>query len=107
MAKKDIKKPQPTKKPQPKVAETKVSQKDLIKRFIYIGIILIITFISYSDIFKNDFIRSYDDKEFFVDNPYINGLTMDSVKTIFSTPHWSANYIPLTTFNLGYRIQSF
>ena len=121
MSKKDIKKPQSTNKQQPKAFDSKANKATnsknnsyqlstnnyQLKQIIYLAVILVITFISYSNTFNNKFINAYDDKEFFLDNPYIKGLTMDSVKTIFATPHWSANYIPLTTFTWAVEYNHF
>ena len=109
MSKKDIKKSQQTKKTQVSGKKIQISnsKNELIKRYIYLALIIIITIISYSDTIKNDFIKSYDDKEFIIDNPYIKNLSVESVKTIFTTPHFSANYIPLSTLTWAIEYNKF
>ena len=108
MSKKNIK-PQPPKNPKAKPQKLNKTQHSTFKtqNYIYLALIIIITIASYSSSFKNDFIRSYDDKEFIIDNPYIKNLSFESVKTIFATPHWSANYIPLTTLTWAIEFNKF
>ncbi len=67
-------------------------------RLIWLGIILLLTIIIYSNSIKNDFINTYDDKEYIIDNNFIKSVSADAVKTIF-TKYQVANYHPLTTLS--------
>jgi len=68
-------------------------------------VILLWTGISFSNSIKNDFIASWDDKVYILDNHQIKEFSLQSIQSIFSTFH-AANYHPLTTFSwaIEYRL---
>lgn len=68
---------------------------------LFIGIIVLLTFICYTPALKHDFLRNWDDHEYVINNPDIKELSAQNIKTIFSK-FYIGNYQPLTM--LSYAI---
>ncbi len=69
------------------------------------GLLVGCTF-SYSTILKNDFIYTWDDDVYVVDNVVLRELSADNLKTIF-TSELGANYHPVTYLSLALEYQLF
>jgi tetratricopeptide (TPR) repeat protein len=68
-------------------------------------VILLWTGIVFSNSINNDFIASWDDKIYILENPYIKDFSLQGIKSIFNSFH-AANYHPLTTLSwaVEYRL---
>lgn len=96
--------------------ETKKQNNKLItenenkKNFIYIILLITITFIVFSPTFKNTF-TNWDDGKYTVENPLIKPLNIHTIKEMFFSKalykrYWMGNYHPLTmlTLNINYAL---
>jgi tetratricopeptide (TPR) repeat protein len=66
----------------------------LHKRSILLIIVLIITFIAFLPSLSNQFINTWDDNNFVINNPLITHLNWESIKGFFTTQNGGA-YVPL------------
>ena len=74
------------------------------KPLFFILIVLALTFITFLPSLKNDFISSWDDDLFVINNVLIRHLDFQSVKSIFTTPVYGAYCpLPVLTFALEYH----
>jgi len=71
-----------------------------------IGGILLLTAIVFANSTGNGFIVNWDDDGYIINNPLIQDLSWEGLKTIFSTPHLD-NYHPLTTLSNAMELHSF
>jgi tetratricopeptide (TPR) repeat protein len=94
------------KKPNLKTESPKVNSKTPFheRKTIYIAILLLITAISYLPSLKSDFIPTWDDNVYVIDNPLIKVLSIENFKNIFTTPV-GGSYVPLPilTFAIEYH----
>ncbi len=68
-------------------------------------VIIILTFIAFLPTLKNDFILTWDDKSYIVDNPVIRELSLASLRAMFTT-QVGGTYVPLPllSYAIEYRI---
>ncbi len=73
--------------------------------FLFIGVLLAITFVSYYPSVKNDFIRNWDDHEYVINNVDIRDLSATGIKKMF-TSYYIGNYQPLTmlSYAIDYKL---
>lgn len=71
------------------------------KGVLYLGLILLITFLSFSPTLKNDFV-SNDDNLHIYDNPTIRVLDTAHIKEIF-TKLFNPTYVPLTILSFAFE----
>jgi len=57
-------------------------------------ILFVLTFLLYLKTTGFDFLPSWDDGEYVIDNARVHGLTLENLRLIFSTTYFS-NYAPL------------
>jgi tetratricopeptide (TPR) repeat protein len=72
---------------------------------IILAALLFLTVLVFSNAINNDFIDTWDDHVYLLDNHYIKDFSPSGVKAIFST-FYAANYHPLTTLSwlVEYRL---
>jgi protein O-mannosyl-transferase len=71
--------------------------------FLWIAIIAFVTFLSYSSALKNDIIN-WDDDQYIVKNPWLQDLSKENTKQIFSE-FYMGNYHPLAMLSLSLDFQ--
>jgi len=93
-----------------KKSKSKSLQKEKLKPnksklFLLLSLIIILTAIVFSNTIKNDFISNWDDNIYIINNPHIQNLSWNNIKTIFASYKngYAGNYHPLTT--LVYAIE--
>jgi len=69
------------------------------KILLWIGLIVIATFLTYSSSFKNE-ITNWDDDNYIVKNPWLQELSAENLKSIFSE-YYMGNYHPLAMLSLS------
>ena len=72
------------------------------KSIFILLVILLLTVIVFSNSLNNDFIINWDDQEYIISNNSIKDISLQNLKTIFTT-YYNSNYHPLTT--LSYAIE--
>lgn len=82
-----------------KIKHTQKETKNIFQ-WIYLLGILLLTILVYSKSIKNDFIRSWDDNLYILQNEIIKDTGFENVKTIFSSIQID-NYSPITTLILA------
>ncbi len=96
--------------PQPKAAQ----EKTVIRihkpiKFIWLSVILIITFIAFFPALQNGF-TNWDDNVYIAENPLIKSLSGKNIKEIFNTDNQVAlNYHPITilSFAINYKLSGY
>ncbi|MBI2968471.1 MAG: tetratricopeptide repeat protein [Bacteroidetes bacterium] len=74
---------------------------DLHRRYwIYCLAIAVITLITFIPSLQNEFVDTWDDQGYVIDNPQITGLSFNKIKEIFTSDIWG-NYNPLTILTFG------
>lgn len=76
----------------------------LYNQFLWIFIILIITLIVYTPTFQNDFLKTWDDDRYIIENPLIKSTGINGLIEIF-TNHYDGHYHPLTLVSLSMDYQ--
>ena len=74
----------------------------LLNEPVLVGFFLLLTLISYWPVFHADFIPTWDDKAYVIDNMMIRSLSFDSIRQMFSS-QVGGTYVPLPL--LSYAIE--
>ncbi len=69
-------------------------------QIFWLAVILILTILAYFRIFQNDFLKTWDDNRYVIDNPYIRHLDPASIGKMF-TVYFDGHYHPLTLLSLA------
>jgi tetratricopeptide (TPR) repeat protein len=95
------------KKQQKKVTGNRQTRKELkmvsgltkLKQIYFILFVLVLTFLIYSPILKNEFI-SYDDRMYVTENPYVKNFNSANAKKLFKEFYWN-QYSPVAMSIIG------
>ncbi|MCD4746648.1 MAG: hypothetical protein K8R58_10145, partial [Bacteroidales bacterium] len=66
--------------------------------------ILVLTFIAYFPVFQNNFLSTWDDNRYVLENPLIKSLSFQNIINIF-TQYYDGHYHPLTQLSLAIDYQ--
>ncbi|MCX6258171.1 MAG: tetratricopeptide repeat protein [Bacteroidia bacterium] len=69
------------------------------KRWLWLGLVILLTILAFSPVFKNEF-TNWDDGGYVTENKYVHELSSQSVKAFF-TEYFVSNYQPLTMLSLA------
>jgi tetratricopeptide (TPR) repeat protein len=81
-------------------------KQSIIDKPVFLAIlILALTFVTFLPSLKNGFISTWDDSAYILNNRYVQNLTPNTLKEIFTTPV-ASSYVPLPilTFALEYKV---
>ena len=75
---------------------------------LWLILILLLTVLVYFPLFQNGFLMTWDDNRYILENPYIQNLEFENVKSLF-TVYFDGHYHPLTLLSLAldYKIGGF
>ncbi|NOX45460.1 MAG: hypothetical protein GXO89_00600, partial [Chlorobi bacterium] len=72
--------------------------------FLSLLLILVATFFAFSPVFQNDFLKTWDDNRYIIDNPLIQSLGFSNIAQMFSMVY-DGHYHPLTLLSLAIDFQ--
>jgi len=76
------------------------------KPFYYTVALIVITFIGFSPVIRNDFLPTWDDEKYVTANPVVHELTADNLRLMFTRPV-NATYVPLPQITYAIEYQLF
>lgn len=77
-----------------------LNQINLRKLLPWVLLILVLTFVAYLPVLQNDFLKTWDDDRYIIDNPHIKDLDAKSFADLFSL-YYDGHYHPLTLVSLA------
>ncbi len=72
------------------------------KLLLWLGAIIVVTYVSFSPVLKNNFVN-WDDNAYVFENPHLNKPLPEAIRYFFGPNYFIGNYIPLTM--LTYAIE--
>jgi len=70
----------------------------------WLALILLLTSAVYFPLLQNDFLKTWDDNKYILDNPHIRALSFDQLITTF-TIYFDGHYHPITLLSLSIDYQ--
>ena len=74
------------------------------KSLIWLSGILLLTTLVYFPLYNNDFLKTWDDNRYILENPHIKNVSADNIKNLF-TIYYDGHYHPLTLLSLAFDFQ--
>ena len=85
-----------------KIAKSVSEKSFYIHKYFLLFLLLLITFLCFLPVLQSDFIPTWDDNFYIIDNPVIKSITLSTIKQMFTT-QVGGTYVPLPL--LSYAIE--
>ncbi|MBN2173508.1 MAG: tetratricopeptide repeat protein [Bacteroidales bacterium] len=83
------------------MVEYKSLQASKQKQWLFLIAIVVFTFLVYIPLFQNDFLKTWDDDRYILENPKINDFSQSNILHLF-TIYYDGHYHPITLISLSF-----